>query len=68
VKLVLKAIHKTHPFRAAFWVAMVPVAIILGLHESVFVVFLYSTYANFVGDISAWESKKSGDKQNEATT
>lgn len=46
----------THPYRAAFWIAMVPVAIVLGFHTSVFVIFLYSTYANFAGDIAAWEA------------
>lgn len=46
----------THPYRAAFWLLMVPVAIYFGFHTSVFVIFLYSTYANFAGDIAAWEA------------
>jgi hypothetical protein len=53
-----KVLHATHPYRATFWVCMIPVAILLDFHTSVFVVFLYSTYANIAGDISAWEAHK----------
>lgn len=47
-----------HLARAAFWVAMVPVAIVFGWHTSVFMVFLYSSYANFIGDIDAYEARR----------
>jgi hypothetical protein len=57
-KALLGFLHATHLYRAAFWVAMVPIAVVFGFHTSVFVVFIYSTYANFIGDISAWEAKK----------
>lgn len=33
-----------HLARAGFWIAMVPVAILMGWHTSVFLIFLYSTY------------------------
>ena len=58
MKFVTKALDATHLWRAAFWVLMVPVAVLLGWHTSVFVIFLYSTYANFASDIGAWEGKK----------
>lgn len=51
-----RAMSATHPYRATFWIAMIPVAILCGFHTSVFVIFLYSTYANFAGDIAAWEA------------
>lgn len=50
-----------HLVRAFFWILMVPVCIYFGWHTSVFVVFLYSTYANFIGDIDAWEASRNGD-------
>lgn len=49
-------LQRTHLWRACFWLAMVPVAVLMGWHESVFLVFLYSTYANFIGDVDAWEA------------
>jgi hypothetical protein len=52
---------KFHLVRAAFWVVMVPVCILLGRQESVFLVFLYSSYANFIGDIDAWEASRSAE-------
>lgn len=49
---------RIHLFRAWSWIAAVPVFIFLGWHESVFVVFLYSTYANFSGDRGIFEAAK----------
>lgn len=37
---------------------MVPVAIRFGWHTSVFLIFLYSTYANIASDLGAWEIKR----------
>lgn len=48
-----------HLCRAGFWVAMVPVAIFFGWHTSIFLVFLYSSYANMIGDIDAFEAARS---------
>jgi hypothetical protein len=58
MKLVIKLVHKTHLVRAAGWVALVPVAILMGWHESVFLVFLMSAYANIMTDVGAWEAKQ----------
>jgi hypothetical protein len=55
-----------HLARAAFWILMVPVAILMGWHTSVFLIFLYSTYANFIGDIDAYEASKAHDDKGEA--
>lgn len=52
-----------HLGRAAFWIVMVPVAILFGWHTSVFVIFLYSTYANFIGDIDAWQAARAEEAQ-----
>lgn len=35
---------------------MIPIAIWMGWHTSVFLIFLYSTYANVIGDIDAYEA------------
>lgn len=50
-----------HLVRAGFWIVMVPVAVKFGWHESVFVIFLYSTYANFIGDIDAYVAANDND-------
>jgi hypothetical protein len=47
-----------HLVRAGFWIAMVPVIFLLGVQDSVVVVFLYSTYANFASDLGAYEGAK----------
>jgi hypothetical protein len=52
---------KAHLVRAFFWILMVPVAVHFGWHQSVFVIFLYSTYANFIGDIDAYVAANEGD-------
>jgi hypothetical protein len=51
-----------HLARACFWLAMVPVVILLGWQESVFVIFLYSTYANFGADIGAWQASRAEER------
>lgn len=51
-----------HLARACFWLAMVPVVILLGWQSSVFVVFLYSTYANFAADIGAWQASRAEER------
>lgn len=52
-----------HLIRACFWIVMVPVCILFGWQESVFLVFLYSTYANFIGDIDAYEARKNQEQE-----
>lgn len=54
--LLAEFFHKTHPYRAAFWVVSVPTIMLLGWQNSIFILFLWSTYANFAGDIAAWEA------------
>lgn len=46
-----------HLLRAYFWLAMVPVCFHFGWHTSVFVVFLYSTYANFASDLGVYKNE-----------
>jgi hypothetical protein len=53
-----------HLVRAVFWILMVPVTIYMGWQTSVFLIFLYSTYANFIGDIDAYVAEKAK-KQND---
>ena len=60
-----KGLEATHAYRAAVWILLIPVAIYFGWHTSVFVVFLYSTYANFIGDIDAWQAKRVEERKNE---
>jgi hypothetical protein len=52
----------THAYRAIGWVILVPIVIAVDLHQSVFIVFLYSTYANVAGDIAAWQAKRAEEK------
>lgn len=54
--LTLPPVH--HLIRAWFWPAMIPVVFLLGWQNSVVIVFLYSTYANFTGDLGAYEGAK----------
>lgn len=56
--MTVKWLQGFHLARACFWIAMIPVAILMGWHNSVFVIFLYSTYANFIGDIDAWQAAR----------
>lgn len=62
MNLIGNLIHRLPPehhlVRAMFWPAMVPVAMVFGWHTSVFVIFLYSTYANFGADIGAYVAAK----------
>jgi hypothetical protein len=44
-----------HLVRACMWLLLVPVIFTLGWQDSVVVVFLYSTYANFSGDLGIWK-------------
>jgi hypothetical protein len=47
-----------HLVRAWCWLVAVPVFIFLGWHTSVFVIFLWSSYANFAGDLGAYVAAK----------
>lgn len=59
--------RKTRPWvhlvRACMWPALVPVIVYFGWHTSVFVIFLYSTYANFAGDLGVWKAARTERKQ-----
>jgi uncharacterized RDD family membrane protein YckC len=57
-----RALRAFHLARACFWLAMVPVVILLGWQTSVFVIFLYSTYANFGADIGAWQASRAEER------
>lgn len=47
-----------HLCRAMFWPLMVPVAILLGWQASVFLIFLYSSYANCAADIASFSAAR----------
>lgn len=49
---------RSYVLRICFWVAMVPVAVALGWHTSVFLIFLYSTYANVIGEVDGLEARR----------
>lgn len=61
MSLLAKVLDATHQYRAAFWIIMVPICFALGWHKSIIVIFLYSTYANFASDLSAWVAKRAKD-------
>lgn len=61
MRLVASALQRTHQWRAAFWAAAVPVCFALGLHDSLVIIFLWSSYANFAGDLGAWVAQKAKD-------
>jgi len=44
--------------RARMWILVVPVFIALGWQDSVFVVFLYSTWANYASDMGIYRAAR----------
>lgn len=58
VKQWLECHPQHHLVRAWCWWIAVPVFVLLGFESSVFVVFIYSTYANFASDRGIYESAK----------
>lgn len=55
---ILKAIRRTHLHRAMFWALSCPVIFIIGWQDSIVILFIWSTYANFIGDIDAYVAQK----------
>lgn len=56
MKLASTLVEKRMLIRAWTWPVLVPVFVYLGWHTSVFVVFLYSTYANWASDMGAHQA------------
>lgn len=53
-----RTLERTHLARAAIWPAALPAIMVLGWQDSVFLVLVLSLYANFAGDISAWQAAR----------
>lgn len=53
-----KTLEWVHLLRALIWPAMLPAIFLLEWQESVFLVICLSLYANFSGDISAWQAAR----------
>lgn len=54
-----KGLEYAHLARAMFWpIVALPLILILGLQTSVFLVLCLSLYANFSGDIGAWQAAR----------
>lgn len=51
----MKLPPKVHLYRAWAWWPLLVVVLLLGWHESVFLVLIYSTYANFASDLATYE-------------
>lgn len=47
-----------HLARASIWVLLVPVVLLSSLKDAVWFVILLSLYANFAGDVSAWQAAR----------
>lgn len=47
-----------HLARASLWLLLVPVVLLTGLKDAVWFVILLSLYANFAGDVSAWQAAR----------
>jgi hypothetical protein len=52
------ALEWFHLARSAVWVLLVPVVLLTTLKEAVWFVILLSLYANFAGDVSAWQAAR----------
>lgn len=50
--------QRFHLARAAVWVLLAPVLLLTSLKDQVWVVILLSLYANFAGDLSAWQAAR----------
>ena len=55
-----------HLFRAGLWVLLAPFILLTSLKDAVWVVILLSLYANFTGDVGAWQAARVEAKQDEA--
>lgn len=47
-----------HLGRAFSWWVILAIVILVGWQNSVFLVLVYSTYANFGTDLSTWQSRR----------
>jgi hypothetical protein len=57
-----KALRRFHLARALFWVALAPVVLLTSLKDAVWLVLLLSLYANFIGDVDAWQASRAEEK------
>lgn len=53
-----KKLEHFHLLRSAVWPLALPLILVIGLQDSVFLVLCLSLYANFAGDISAWQAAR----------
>jgi hypothetical protein len=53
-------LERFHLVRASLWLLLVPIVLLTSLKEAVWFVILLSLYANFAGDISAWQAAREG--------
>jgi hypothetical protein len=51
-------LQRFHLARALIWPALLPLLLLLHAESSVFVVLCLSLYANFAGDVSAWQAAR----------
>lgn len=66
MKFSLKIPPKVHLVRAWMWWLLLPVIILCGLQASVFVLLIYSTYANFAADMATYEGAKNRKENKES--
>lgn len=55
-----RQLERFHLARAVVWPLALPAILILGWQDSVFLILCLSLYANFTGDIGAWQAARSG--------
>lgn len=53
-----KKLELVHAGRALIWPLALPVILLIGLQDSVFLVLCLSLYANMAGDIGAWQAAR----------
>lgn len=51
-------LERFHLARSVIWILFVPVVLLTDLKTAVWFVILLSLYANFAGDISAWQAAR----------
>lgn len=51
-----------HLARACFWLIAAPIILLTPLKDALWLVILLSLYANFVGDIGAFEASRDRDE------
>lgn len=58
----MSKMERFHLARASVWVLLVPIVLLTGLKDAVWFVILLSLYANFAGDVSAWQAARAEEK------